>query len=295
MRENQIMKEVSIIIPAFNEEQSIHPVINKIEEVLIASNVSYEIIVVDDGSTDRTCDIVEKTNAKLIRHDHNMGYGASLKTGVRHSKFDKTIIIDADSTYPEDALPQLLEKSQQYDMVVGARTGENVYVPVIRRPAKWVLNKLANFLTGTKIKDLNSGFRIFKKDSLLRFINLLPDGFSFTTTITIAMLTSNYTVKYLPINYYKRKGKSKIRPIKDTINFLVLIIRIVLYFKPLKVLLPLSMILFSIDLLKIVFDIIKFNWHIATSTILVGIVAFNVLIIGLVADMIATLRKNNVQ
>jgi hypothetical protein len=176
-------------------------------------------------------------------------------------------------------------------MVVGARTGKNVSIPLIRRPAKWALNKLANFLTNYKIPDLNSGLRLFKKNSLLKFLHILPDGFSFTTTITIAMITNNLNVKYISIDYDKRIGKSKIRPIYDTLNFISLITRMVIYFKPLRVLMPIGLTLLTIDLVKIIYDIQNYDWHIATSTILLGIIAFNTIILALVADMITTIRN----
>jgi len=287
-----IVPGYSIIIPAYNEEVGVLKVIEGLESVLRDSDLRFEIIVVDDGSTDRTVDIVKRTNAVLIEQPYNMGYGAALKTGVRHSEFERVVIIDADGTYPPEALPKLLVDSSKFDMVVGARTGEDVHIPMIRRPAKWLLTKLAAFLAGRTIPDLNSGLRVFKKDSLTTFINLLPDGFSFTTTVTLAMITSSYAVKYVPINYMMRKGKSKIRPVRDTLGFVSLIVRIVLYFNPLKVLLPLAMIMFTIDFAKIIFDIVTYNWHIATSTIMLAIVAFNTLIIALIADMIASLRKS---
>jgi len=284
---------VSIVIPAYNEEDGIINVINEIETLLGEKNIEYEIIIVDDGSTDKTKEKVRSTNAKLIEHQQNRGYGAALKTGVIASIYDQIAIIDADGTYPANYLLDLIDSKKGYDMVVGARTGKNVRIPLIRKPAKWALNKLANFLTNYKIPDLNSGLRLFRKESLLKFLHILPDGFSFTTTITIAMLTSNHNIKYIPIDYNKRVGKSKIRPIYDTLNFISLIIRMVIYFKPLRVILPIALMLFSVDIVKIIYDIRVYNWHIATSTILLGIVALNTLLIALVADMIATLRTSN--
>ena len=176
-------------------------------------------------------------------------------------------------------------------MVVGARTGKNVNIPLIRKPVKWALNKLANFLTNYKIPDLNSGLRLFNKNSLLKFLHILPEGFSFTTTITIAMITNNFNVKYIPIDYEKRIGKSKIRPIYDTLNFISLITRMVIYFKPLRVLMPIGLTLLLVDFAKIIYDIQNYDWHIATSTILLGIIAFNTIILALVADMIITIRN----
>jgi len=281
----------SIIIPAYNEENGIINVISEIELLMNENSINHEIIVVDDGSTDKTVEKVSSTNARLIEHQQNRGYGAALKTGIKASVYDLVAIIDADGTYPVKYLIELINNSKSYDMVVGARTGKNVNIPLIRKPAKWALNKLANFLTNYKIPDLNSGLRLFKKNSLLKFLHLLPDGFSFTTTITIAMLTNNFNVKYIPIDYKKRVGKSKIRPIYDTLNFIFLITRMVIYFKPLRVLMPIGLTLITIDFIKIIYDVQTYNWHIATSTILLGIIAFNTIILALVADMITTIRN----
>jgi len=282
---------VSIIIPAYNEENGIIDVINEIETLLVEKKINNEIIIVDDGSTDKTKEKVSSTNARLIEHQQNRGYGAALKTGIKASIYDQIAIIDADGTYPVNYIVELINNKKDYDMVVGARTGKNVSIPLIRRPAKWALNKLANFLTNYKIPDLNSGLRLFKKNSLLKFLHILPDGFSFTTTITIAMITNNFNVKYIPIDYEKRIGKSKIRPIYDTLNFISLITRMVIYFKPLRVLMPIGLTLLTIDLVKIIYDIQNYDWHIATSTILLGIIAFNTIILALVADMITTIRN----
>lgn len=283
---------ISVVIPAYNEENGINAVIYDIEQALSSLENDFEIIVVDDGSSDNTTVEVEATNARLIRHTYNKGYGAALKTGVRHANYSKLLIIDADGTYPVAAIENLLQHNSQADMVVAARVGDNVHIPLIRVPAKWVLNRLANYLTRRDIPDLNSGLRLFEKASLVKLIHLLPDGFSFTTTITIAMITNNFIVDYMPIDYMKRVGKSKIRPIYDTLNFFLLIIRMILYFKPLQVLLPVSLALFSLDAAKVVYDIISYDGHIATSTILLGIVAFNTLLIALISDLITTLRRS---
>jgi len=286
---------VSIIIPSYNEEDGIINVISEIETLLGEKNIKCEIIIVDDGSTDKTAEKVRSTNAILVQHQENKGYGAALKTGIKSSNYEKIAIIDADGTYPVKYLVDLIPIIENYDMVVGSRTGKNVNIPLIRRPAKWALNKLANFLTNYQIPDLNSGLRLFRKRSLVKFIHILPDGFSFTTTITIGMLTSNHNIKYIPIDYNKRIGKSKIRPIYDTLNFISLITKMVIYFKPLRVLMPIGIFLLIIDLAKVIYDIQLYNWHIATSTILLGMVAFNTIILALVADMITTIRNAELQ
>jgi glycosyltransferase involved in cell wall biosynthesis len=226
--------DLSVVVPAFNEEEGIGSVVKGATEALQKAGVRAEILVVDDGSTDRTADRAAEAGARVIRHDVNQGYGSALNTGVRLSGSPHVAIIDGDGTYPTSNLADLSGLIPDFDMVVGARTGKSVHIPWIRRPAKWFLGKLAQYLSRRKIPDLNSGLRIMRKEVVDRFMSILPIGFSWTTTITLAMLVGGYRVKFVPIDYEKRKGRSKIRPIRDTLGFFGLIIRTVLYFNPLR-------------------------------------------------------------
>ena len=277
---------LSVVIPAHNEEKGVGDVIRKLQNTLENSGCNYEIIVVDDGSTDKTADIVQETGVRLIQHPFNRGYGAALKTGIRQAQHDIVVITDADGTYPVDAIPSLVERMDKYDMVVGARTGESVKISFIRRPAKWILGKIANYLTGTNIPDLNSGLRVFKKSIAFRFFNILPSGFSFTTTITLAMLTNDYLVDYIPIDYYKRVGKSKIKPIRDTSRFLSLIFRTVLYFNPLKVFLPLSALLFLTGVGVLLYSLLFTPKVMDIMVIVITMASVQVAVMGLLADLI---------
>lgn len=243
--------------------------------------------MVDDGSTDGTSEIIRNTqDIILIRHPFNRGYGAAIKTGIRHAKYSTFIISDADGTYPVQDIPKLLAQLSKSEMVVGARGNNDSNIPLARRPAKWVLNKLANYLTGTKIPDLNSGFRAMKKDVVMKFIHLLPDGFSFTTTITLAMLTNDYAVEFIPIEYKIRSGRSKIRPIRDTLNFLQLIIRTVLYFDPLKIFLPMSAIFFISSIAVLVLSYLFTPKIMDITTVILFISGVQILAIGMIADLI---------
>ncbi|MCP4428301.1 MAG: glycosyltransferase family 2 protein, partial [Chloroflexi bacterium] len=216
---------LSIVIPAYNESEAILSTLEKIKKVTAGANLVSEIIVVDDGSTDDTAVSIRQVfGVRLLEHPQNKGYGASLKTGIRQAQYENVVIIDADGTYPIEMIPVLAEKMNNYDMVVGARTGETVQIPPIRRPAKWALTRLANYLSGMEIPDLNSGLRAFKRDVAINYFRLLPSGFSFTTSITLALLTNDYNVLYIPIDYFERTGKSKIRPFRDTINFFSLVV-----------------------------------------------------------------------
>lgn len=277
---------ISVIIPACNEEKAIGMTLTGIDEILKPLGIEYEAIVVDDGSKDKTAEIAEAKGVKLIRHSINKGYGASLKSGIRTASYDHILMVDADGTYPLDQIPSLIQQADKYDMVVGARTGQDVNISLLRKPAKFILNKLANYLAEVNIPDLNSGFRIFRKDVVSKFFHILPSGFSFTTTITLALLVNDYTVSFVPINYHKRIGRSKIRPLKDTFNFVFLIIRTVLYFNPLKIFLPMSLILFASGIAVFLYSYYLLDKVMDVSTILLIVTSIQVAAIGLLADLI---------
>ncbi len=279
-------EQVSIIIPVFNEQQNINKVITEIE-TLKGNHPEYEVIVVDDGSTDglRHDEIRERVD-RLVIHQSNMGYGAAIKTGIRHAQGENIVIIDADGTYPVNEIPRLVAALDECDMAVGARTGDIVKIPPVRQPAKYMLNVLANYLAERKIPDLNSGLRAFRKKDVEGFLHLLPRGFSLTTTLTLAYLSSDMIVSYLPINYYARNGSSKIHPIKDTKNILITILRTVVYFNPLKICLPLSGILAALAVLVLVLSAV-FMERVMDGTVgVLALTAVQVLVIGLLADLI---------
>jgi len=281
--------KTSIIVPAYNEEEAIAKVISELRKYLIQD---CEIIAVNDGSTDETRKILEQiSDIKIIHHIQNRGYGAALKSGIQKAQGEYILIIDADGTYPPESIAELIGQKDDYDMIVGARTNPQNQIPIMRRPAKWLLGRLANYLTKTKIPDLNSGLRVIKKDTLNQFIRLLPDGFSFTTTITLALLTNGYQVKYLPIDYYKRKGKSKIRPVRDTLNFLQLIIKTVLYFNPLKIFIPASFIIFALALAIGAYSLFFTARFADTTFIVLCATALQTFFFGLIAELV-THTKN---
>ena len=279
---------LTIVVPAYNEQDGIGSVLAELHCVMRDSRWLYEVIVVDDGSTDNTAARVDRAQNRLLRHPTNRGYGAALKTGIRHARYAVIAMTDADGTYPNECIPQLLETLQgdEYDMVVGARTGTQVAIPPIRRPAKWAITRLAEFVTDQPIPDLNSGLRIFYRDTVLQFLDLLPDGFSFTTTITLAMLSNGYLVEYMPINYHPRIGQSKIRPVQDTLSFIGLILRIALYFAPLKIFVPLGGILLLLGLLWGIFTKLALGQLADVSTMIIIMSAFQIAALGLLAELI---------
>jgi glycosyltransferase involved in cell wall biosynthesis len=245
---------VSIIVPVYNEEGAIASTLAAIDATMQPTGRRYEVLVVDDGSADGTPLALAATSARVVRHRANRGYGASLKTGIRATAHPLIAILDADGTYPIARLPELLARADDADMVVGARTGASVHVPALRRPVKWLLTRVANLLSGHRIPDLNSGMRVFRRDLAERFFGLYPEGFSFTSTITLASHINGYRVEYVPIDYYRRTGASSIRPVRDTLNFLLLIVRMVVTFRPLNVFLPTAAALLMLGAVKAALD-----------------------------------------
>ncbi|MEA3398317.1 MAG: glycosyltransferase family 2 protein [Patescibacteria group bacterium] len=246
--------QISIIIPVYNEEKSVEKVINDIKSAMKTTAYQFEIIAINDCSTDNSAMILNKMEDIVLIHRHvNKGYGASLKTGIKRSQYDHALIIDADGTYPAAEIPNFIESAKKYDLVTGDRNKKNCAIPLERKHAKAFLNKFASYLSGKKIPDLNCGLRIFKKEIVFRYWELFPERFSFTSTLTMLCATRGYDIKFISIDYYKRKGKSSIRP-SHFFNFLKLIFKLSLFFNPIKVFIPVSMfILLGAILLPILF------------------------------------------
>jgi glycosyltransferase involved in cell wall biosynthesis len=278
-------ESVSVIIPAFNEHLAVGSVVQEVLRTLDHHGIPGEVIVVDDGSSDNTGQAARLAGARVMRHRSNRGYGSALKTGIMAANYNYILITDADGTYPCEYIPLLVAGLEKADMVVGARMGKNVAIPMVRRPAKWVLNKLANYVAGHRIPDLNSGLRAFRKNIARQYFAILPDQFSFTTTITLAMHCDNYAVQYIPIDYLPRKGKSKIVP-WDAASFAVLILRTATMFRPLRVFLPVVGLCLTYGLVKMSIDMSR-DPNISASALGAFISALLVLLIGLLADGIA--------
>ncbi len=278
---------LSVVIPAYNEEGAVRRTIEEVFSVLRPTGIPFEVIVVDDGSQDDTRNEAEAAGAIVLANQVNAGYGASLKRGVKAATMEYVAIMDADGTYPARYLPEMLAMCRDQDMVVGDRGAAMKNVPLIRRPAKWFLNKFASFLAERRLNDLNSGLRVFRKSELIPFLPLLPQNFSFTTTITLCMSHNGKRMIYTPIEYGKRVGKSKIRPI-DFINFLILILRIATLFNPLRVFIPLGLFFFVIGGLKLIYDFFLDN---VSETAIFGLLAaIMIWSLGLIADMISRLH-----
>lgn len=281
---------ISVVIPAFNEEEAIGRDIDAIKETMDNTNYEYEILVVDDGSSDKTADIVEDKGVRIIRHKINKGSGAARKTGIRAATGNIIVMTDADGTYPNHDIPRLLEFIPEYDQVIGARIEEKGTHRFLRTPAKFIIRKIGEFLVSKEIPDLNSGLRVFKKDIVSKYLYLIPDGFSCVSSITLTFLSNGYAVKFVPIEYYSRIGKSKFHPIKDTYNYLVTVIRIITYFNPIKFFTTLSVLLLILGVTKSIYDFFD-QGTFQESDIIILISALLIFCIGMLADLIVTHGK----
>ncbi|MBU1176891.1 glycosyltransferase family 2 protein [Patescibacteria group bacterium] len=283
--------KLSIIIPAYNEEEGIEKVISELKETV---DQEYEIIVVNDGSTDQTENILENIkDIKLINHPYNKGYGASLKSGIRKAQGEYILIIDGDGTYPVNEIPKLLKYVNNYDMVSGMRKGKNFDARWFysQRLAKFILKKIASYVTKTKIPDINCGLRIFKKEIIEKYWDLYPQGFSFTTTSLVAFLANDYQVKFVSIDYHGRKGKSTLKPFKSFVGFINLILKLSLFFKPIKVFLPLGIFIFLVAIGITIYGFVWKNIFYDTSVILLSATALQTFFFGLLAEIIVHNRK----
>ena len=284
---------ITIIIPAYNEAQSIAPVLAGLKSWRSRA----EVIVVDDASKDNTAEIAEKSGVRIIRHMHNNGYGAALKTGIRAASGDIAVLMDADSEHSAAQIQSLLDAMGDNDMVVGAR-GKNSPTVFLRRPGKWLLGKVANYLAQTEIPDLNSGFRAVRTRVAKLFLHILPNGFSFTTTLTLALFKEGYNTAYVPIVTKPRVGSSTVHPIRDGINTIMLIIRVIALFDPLKVFVPTSALLFLVGavywIASIFYRLSQRNdpaLHIPSGAVIVLVSSVIIFMFGILADQVSAIRR----
>jgi glycosyltransferase involved in cell wall biosynthesis len=284
--------DVTVVLPVFNEIGHLEKEIQRTRDALDASDYAYEIIVIDDGSTDGSTELLQTIEGiRLFSFAQNRGSGSARKYGTLAARGRYVVWTDTDMTYPNDDIPELVDQIEGYDQVVGARRTEEGTVKFLRKPAKWFIRKLASYLTGVKIPDLNSGLRAMRTDVARQFVHLLPRGFSCVTTITMAFLSNGYSVKYVPIDYAKRAGESKFHWWADTRRYLMQVVRMVLSWNPLKVLMPPAVVLGLIGAGKVIFDIFDKNWRMGTNTIVILGAAFAIALLGMVADLMVHLSK----
>lgn len=281
-------RHAGIIIPVYNEERSIVATLDRVRRVVEKiPDFTFEIICVNDGSKDKTMDLLKQQGGiRVLNHRVNRGYGAALRTGLEACEAEWIFIVDADGTYPLEDLSRLVDElDEDTDMVVGARQGVGISHNPLRQFARWVLRKMVHVLTGVMVPDLNSGMRLFRKSLYINYKHLLPMGFSFTSTITVASLYSGYGVKYIPIQYEKRVGHSNIRPLADFIGFTMLIVRLASYFDPLRFFIPLSLLFLVGSFLRGVRDVIVTN-AIGNLSLSLFILSVQIFMLGVIADVI---------
>ncbi len=283
--------EVSIILPVYNEATHLREEVERIEKAMADSGMTYEILVVDDGSTDGSGELAETLGVEVIRFATNRGSGSARKYGTMAARGEIVVWTDVDMTYPNDKIPELVVQLHGYDQVVGARRTEEGTIKLLRRPAKWFIRRLASYLSRTKIPDLNSGFRAFRKDVADQFLYLLPRGFSCVTTLTMAFLSNGYSVKYVPIDYAPRAGKSKFHWWSDTQRYLLQVVRMVLMHEPIRFFGPPAALLVATGVGKLMYDLITKDFRVAGNTLVILGAAFAVAGIGLLADLLVQLNK----
>ena len=280
---------VSVIVPAYDEAQVIGDVINRIHEVMGKLGIAYEIIVIDDGSQDETAKRAHEAGARVISHPYNIGNGAAIKTGIRNARGDVLVMLDGDGQHAPEDIPRLFEKLESYEMVVGARV-RGSDTALHRDLANQVYNWFATYVAGYKIEDLTSGFRAIKTDVARAFAYLLPNTFSYPTTITLATVRSGRSLTYVPIKTVRRLGKSKINLFRDGARFFLLILKIATFFSPFKVFLPASLFLFLLGFGYGLFKVLVLGTRYGPTSAMLMTVSVVVFMVGLVSEQVAQLR-----
>jgi glycosyltransferase involved in cell wall biosynthesis len=292
--------DVTVVLPCYNERSHVIEEIERITKALDNSPFSYELLVIDDKSTDDTLAVLQDAlprfpQMRLMPFQRNGGSGTARRIGTNEAYGRIVVWTDADMTYPNERIPefvQYLYDNPQTDQVVGARTTEQGSHKFLRVPAKWVIRKVAEVLAGTKIPDLNSGLRAFRRQVSLPYLRLLPPGFSCVTTITLSFLSNQHTVDYLPIDYAKRSGTSKFKFVRDAYRYILQVLRMVMYFNPLKVLMPLALTLLLVGSVKAVVDVVRYDFRITTNAVLLFITGLIIAAVGLLADLIVRSRAD---
>ncbi len=279
--------DVSVVLPVYNEAAHLGEELDRITAALQQSRYTWEVLVVDDGSDDGSGDLaLGRDGVRLLRSARNRGCGAARRIGTLASKGRVVVWTDADMTYPNDEIPALVEELGDADQLVGARTTEQGTLKALRIPTKWAIRRLASYLSRTRIPDLNSGFRAMRRSVAEQFMGQLPEGFSCVTTITMLFLMNGYSVRYKPVEYRPRSGRSKFHWWADTRRYLLQVVRMMLSHDPLRVFMPLAAILGAVFAAKLGYDLAGKDLRVATNTLLLGFAAIQTLAIGLLADLV---------
>jgi polyisoprenyl-phosphate glycosyltransferase len=292
--------DVTIVLPCYNEQEHVLEEVERISKAMDASELSYELLVIDDKSTDSTLAVLQSAlphypAMRLMPFRRNGGSGTARRIGTSEAYGRIVVWTDADMTYPNERIPEFVQYLLDHpdvEQVVGARTTEKGTFKVLRVPAKWAIRKLAERLASTKIPDLNSGLRAFRRDTALPYLRLLPPGFSCVTTITMSFLSNQHPVDYLPIEYAKRAGTSKFHFLKDAYRYILQVLRMVMYFNPIKVLMPPALWLLLIGVVKAVVDVVRYDLRITTNAILLIVTGLLIASVALLADLIVRSRPD---
>jgi glycosyltransferase involved in cell wall biosynthesis len=288
----------SIVLPCFNEQEHVLLEVERICRAMDKSGISYELLAIDDGSTDQTLARLRRAEPdfpamRVIAFPRNGGSGTVRRIGTQQARGEIVVWTDADLTYPNERIPELigmLDAEPRVDQVVGARTREEGRLKIFRVPAKWFVRKLAERLVNADIPDLNSGLRAFRRTVALPYLRLLPPGFSCVTTITLAFLSNEHEVRYVPIGYAKRAGSSKFHFFSDAYRYLLQVLRMVMYFNPLKVLMPPALFLLGLGIAKGIYDLVVHPLHFANDTLLIFVTGLIIASMALLADLIVRSR-----
>jgi len=284
-----IKPELSVLIPAANEAEIIADVVSSVRAAMEKLNRPYEILVIDDGSTDETALRAENAGARVISHPYNIGNGAAVKTGIRHAKGDILVMMDGDGQHNPEYIAPMLEKIDRYDMVVGARTSESES-HIHRDLANRLYNLFASYICKRKIQDLTSGFRAVKADIARQFVSMLPNSFSYPTTITMGVIHEGYSLTYVPIKTNRRVGKSKIRLIADGSRFLLIILKIATLLSPMRVFLPVGLAIFLTGVGYGLFRFFVLGSSYGQTSAMLITMSVVVFMVGLVSEQVAQLR-----
>jgi glycosyltransferase involved in cell wall biosynthesis len=292
--------DVTVVVPCYNEQDHVLAEIERIDRAMAASGYRWELLAIDDASTDGTLRVIQQAQVRfptlrVIALPRNGGSGTARRIGTQQARGAVVVWTDADMTYPNERIPELvalLDKDPAIDQVVGARTTEQGTHKLLRVPAKWLIRKIAERLAGERIPDLNSGLRAFRREVALPYLRLLPPGFSCVTTITMAFLHNQHHMRYVPIEYARRAGSSKFRFVTDAYRYILQVLRMVMYFNPLKVLMPPALALVGIGGLKLVYDVVANPVKIATNTVLLVTAGLIIGSMALLADLIVRSRPD---
>jgi glycosyltransferase involved in cell wall biosynthesis len=283
--------DLTVLLPAYNEEHAIVSVIAEVRKALTNWKGIWEILVVDDASHDQTATLAGSAGTRVIRHVENGGSGAARKTGILSARGELIAMLDADGSYDPKCLPELLSFFPSYDQVNGARTSEQGTYKLLRVPAKWTIRKLTELVSGKRIPDLNTGMKIFKRTIMLHYLWVLPPGFSCVTSITLAFLCNGHPVKYVPVDYRKRIGKSKFHFLKDSANYIATALRVIMYFRPLRIFLPLSGLICTFALTKSAYDTLYSPLGLHDSDVVLLFMSGILPCVGMLADLIVAQRR----